>query len=568
MNERVFFRIISYLGALFIFISSLTGISAGSAPAGPDPSLETPVWPAWVHEHWVWENTGTQDTIRNLVEDYLDNDIPVGAIIIDNPWATGIGTFVPDPALYPDMEEQIKMYHDKDIRVMLWATCMVNEDASNFQEGKDKGYYLSNGKTVKWWSGKGAFLDYTNPEAVDWWHKQMDIVLNMGIDGWKVDGADPYVMLLMPATGFGDRHVTWKEYRNAFYRDFFEYTREKLGNDRVISARPVNDVALRIGLPLVFTERDVNFAGWVGDNDNDWGGLRHALNDMLASSNYNFVSYGSDIGGFRSEGEKYKDVFIRWAQLGAFCPVMENGGSGEHRPWMYDTETADVYRKFVNLHHELIPYIYSQAAYSYELVKPTMRPQPGIYQYLLGDDILVAPFFQEGNSRTVVFPKGEWIDMFDETKTYTGGIRKLEFGFDEFPAFIRKGAIIPLDVTNGANGHGSEHSAGYTTVLMYPQSGEKKFGLYEENEKGSMLSYTKGGDSLTVNCTPTKRALLFKVSGEPAPAAVKNASGEALTRAASMEALVATQAGYFVDGGVTWYAIKDASEGMEIQVRY
>lgn len=566
MNDRFTSRIVSWVLALLFFFSSANGFSAGKDE--PDPTLEPPIWPAWVHKHWVWEHDGNQESTMKYVTDYLDHGIPLGAVNIDNPWDTEVGEFVPDPNLYPDMEEYIDRFHAMDIRVFLWVTCMVNEGAPSFQEGKDKGYFLSKGKTIKWWSGQGAFIDYTNPEAVAWWHKKLDNVLDMGIDGWKVDGADPYVMLLMPAMGYGGHHITWNEYKRDFNNDFFYYTREKLGNDRVISCRPVNDFALRVGLPFVYTDREVNFAGWVGDNFNDWGGLRHALNDMLSSSRFNFVSYGSDIGGFRTDGNQYKDVFIRWAQLGAFCPVMENGGGGEHRPWMFDDETCDIYRKFVLLHHELIPYIYSQAAYSYELVKPTMRPQAGTYQYLLGDDLLVAPFFEEGSERTVTFPKGEWIYMFDETKTYTGGIKKISFPLDEFPVFIRKGAIVPLDVNNDSNGHGSALSSGYTTVLMYPKTGTKKFGLYEEDQKGSMLSYEKGRLSLTIGSTATQRSLLFSVRGEPVPASVKDGSGAPLARADSMAQLVTIQSGYFIDGGITWYAVKDASEGAEICVTY
>lgn len=566
MNDRFTSRIVSLVITLLYFFSSVTGFSIGKKD--PDPTLEPPLWPAWVHTHWVWENSGTQDTIHAVVSGYVEHDIPVGAIIIDNPWSTEIGTFIPDPALYPDLEEQIEMYHDRGIKVMLWSTCMINEGSPTFEEGKAKGYFVSSGKTIKWWSGKGAFLDYTNPEAVEWWHRQMDIVLDMGIDGWKVDGADPYIMLMIPATGQNDNHITWKEYRDLFYRDFFEYTREKLGKDRVISVRPVNDPLLRAGLPIVFTDRDINFAGWVGDNDNDWGGLRHALNDMLSSSRFNFVSYGSDIGGFRGGDEKHKDVFIRWAQLGAFCPVMENGGSGEHRPWMYDEETTDIYRKFAHLHTALIPYIYSQAAYSYELVKPTMRPQLGTYQYLLGEDILVAPMFEEGNERTVVFPKGEWIYMFDEAQTFKAGIKKLTFEPDEFPVFIRKGAIIPMNITNAETGFGSALCADYTTLAIYPEQGKKKFGLYEENEKGALISYAKNESSLRITCTPTKRSLLLRVYGEPAPASVRSDTGSALAQASSMAELTALSTGYFIDGDTTWIALKDALAGSEVQVRY
>mgnify|MGYP001405830881 CR=1 FL=1 len=566
MNDRFTSRIVSWALALLFFFSSTNGFSVGRNK--PDPTLEPPIWPMWAHNHWVWEHDGSQESAMSYVQDYLNHGIPVGAVNIDYPWATAVGDFTPDPELYPDMDEYIQTFHSMGVKVFLWATCMVNEDAPNFQEGKDKGYYVSNGRTIKWWNGKGAFLDFTNPEAVTWWHKQLDVVLDMGIDGWKVDGADPYIMLMIPAIGYGGKLLSWKTYREAFYRDFFEYTREKLGNDRVISVRPVDDLPFRVGLPIVFSTRDINFAGWVGDEDNDWGGLRAALNDLMSSSRFNFVSYGSDIGGFRSDGNKYKDVFIRWAQLGAFCPVMENGGGGEHRPWMFDEETLNIYRKFVILHEELIPYIYSQAAYSYELVKPTMRPQPGTYEYLLGDDLLVAPFFEEGNERTVVFPKGDWIYLFDETKTYTGGIKKLSFSLDEFPVFIRKGAIIPMNVTNDETGFGTELSKNYTTVAIYPQQGEKKFGLYEEKEKGAMIAYSKDKDSLNISCTPTKRSLLFRVYGEPTPQMVESDFGIEFAKASSMAELVTLPTGYFTDGGTTWIAVKNVTAGAAIEVHY
>jgi len=32
---------------------------------------------------------------------------------------------------------------------------------------------------LSWWHGKGGLLDYTNTEAVQWWHTQMDEVCVM-----------------------------------------------------------------------------------------------------------------------------------------------------------------------------------------------------------------------------------------------------------------------------------------------------------------------------------------------------------------------------------------------------
>jgi len=490
--------------AIVFFTGIFSGAGLTAALGNAPPSLQPPDWPVWVHEHWVWENEGTQESITEMVEEYRALGIPVGAIIIDRPWSTGVNNFVPHPEQYPDLAAYVKKWHDMDLRVMIWATSVVNEDSPNFQEAYDNGYFLSGGKTVKWWAGKGAFIDYDNPEAVAWWHGQMDKVLDMGIDGWKVDAADMYSLTLLPAWNKKGL-VSWTRYKKQSYGDFFHYTREKLGNDRVISARPADDF-LDIGLPLQFTGRDVNFAGWVGDQDHSWDGLRAALDSLFLASLHNHVSSGSDIGGFRSgrtgEHDPPKDVFLRWAQLGAFCPVMENGGGGEHRPWMLDEsdETTAIYKKFALLHHELIPYIYSQAAYSYERRLPTMRPTAGSYQYLLGDDILVAPMVKEGNHRTVVFPAGEWIYMFDESKVYSG-TQKLTFPLDEFPVFIRKGAIIPMQ------GAGED----FVTVHIYPAEGTRQFGLYEEGKTGAMLSYTKDQNGLTYQSTDTDRKLEFRI---------------------------------------------------------
>jgi len=346
------------------------------------------------------------------------------------------------------------------------------------------------------------------------------------------------------------------------YDDFYYYTKEKTNGRGVAWARPTDDT-LGWGLPITFMDPSVNFMGWVGDQDNDWKGLRGALNQMFTSALFNYVSYGSDIGGFRSGPTKPdpEDVFIRWAQLGAFCPVMENGGGGEHRPWIYDerrndgkTHVTDIYRKFVKLHYELIPYIQSQVAYSHELSQPTMRPTFAYYQYMLGNDIFVAPIVNEGNDRTIVFPAGEWIYMFDETKTYRQGIRKLTFPLDEFPAFIRKGAIFPMQ-TNGI-----------TTVRLYPVKGSERFGLFEDEKRGAMLSYTKTDDTLTVTSTATDRKLLFRVYGASEPAEVK-LGGQALAKASSLSKLKGMATGWCVEDGALWVYVKDAKTGAEIVIK-
>ena len=76
-----------------------------------------------------------------------------------------------------------------------------------------------------------------------------------------------------------------------------------------------------------------------------------------------YANFGSDIGGYRSGSGtlgRTKELFIRWAQLGAFSPLMENGGDKEHRPWMFDNtnETLNIYRKLVSVFHVFLHVVY------------------------------------------------------------------------------------------------------------------------------------------------------------------------------------------------------------------
>jgi len=519
-----------------------------------------------VLEHWVWENSGDQTSALALVDGYLARDIPVGSVIIDRPWEVQPTSFEPDPARYPDLAGLVEDFHARDVRVFMWAVSMINETASSFAEAMDNGYLLSDGMTVEWWAGKGALLDYTNPEAVTWWHGMMDDILDLGIDGWKCDATDPYVVLLELLGGaYGAAGpVTWDAYRDAFYRDFFEYTRSRLGPDRVIMAR-ASDSWIGIPVPIPFAPKDVNFAGWVGDQDGDFGGLRAAIANMQASSLIGYVYFGSDIGGFRDP--ENREILIRWAQFGALCPIMENGGGGEHRPWMYDAETTDIYRTFTILHHELIPYMYSQGARAWELEKSLMLFQPLSEEYFLGDSFFVAPFVEEGTSRLIAFPPGRWIDWLDEEMVYDGGITQvLEFPLERFPVFVKEGSIVPLSVTDSTTGHGGEFSAGHLTVAVYAAPvGESSFDLYEEGGTGIRFTQQWSGASLVLEAWPTARALLWRVRGGPVVASVREEFGAAPVEVGSPADLTSGPRTWFQDaGGLTWIRIADPGTGLRL----
>lgn len=171
------------------------------------------------------------------------------------------------------------------------------------------------------------------------------------------DGTDPFIMeLIAPRAHTGP--ITYRQYADAYYRDFLFYTREKLGSDRLIMSRPVD--GWKDYLFLNFSPRNVVFAGWTGDADPTFEGLYETLVRFVKSSQAKYVNFGSDIGGYRNYPGKNgptlgrtANLFTRWFQLGAFCPLMENGGDNEHRPWKFDSPGSsfytDLYRLFTQV---------------------------------------------------------------------------------------------------------------------------------------------------------------------------------------------------------------------------
>ena len=157
--------------------------------------------------------------------------------------------------------------------------------------------------------------------------------------------------------------------------------------------------------------------------------------------------------------------------MACFCPIMQwhsepDGGqfrelmpgaegNNERSPWNMEESYAapgfmDEMRYWHKLHEQLRPYLWKTAQECVRDNKPFMRPL--IYEwpndvnavniqdeYLLGEDLLVAPLLKENaTSREVYLPDGVWFDFFDGTE-YSGN-QTITAGKDgKLPVFTRNG---------------------------------------------------------------------------------------------------------------------------------
>jgi alpha-glucosidase (family GH31 glycosyl hydrolase) len=160
-------------------------VSPAELPAAP--------YYKWAHGHWVWNHNSAvnQQNTTGIVQEYLEHDIPVSAVNIDSTWATHFNNFQPNTDKFPDFKGMVSELHDQNVKVLLWATSMVNVENPDYQFCVENQYLVRNSKglvrPLGWWHGEGGLLDYSNPDAVSWWHSKMDTVLDAGIIFWNIE---------------------------------------------------------------------------------------------------------------------------------------------------------------------------------------------------------------------------------------------------------------------------------------------------------------------------------------------------------------------------------------------
>jgi alpha-glucosidase/alpha-D-xyloside xylohydrolase len=260
---------------------------------------------------------------------------------------------------------------------------------------------------------------------------------------------------------------------------------------------------------------------WSGDVLSRWETLKVHVPNAVNTSLSGIPYWGTDIGGFIPTDEYTGELYARWFQFAAFCPLFRSHGRDWrlHLPWGWDTgaigypETKDYHpdpadirnpaiepicKKYLDLRYRLMPCLYSAVRETCETGLPIIRALWLHYpddptavargdEYLYGPDILVAPVVEKGaTQRSVYLPKGNWYDFW--TNERQAGGREIARSVDlaTIPLYVRAGTIIP---TGPLRQYTTEPVDETLTLTIYPGADGNAF-LYQDD--GATFDFRSG----------------------------------------------------------------------------
>ena len=195
--------------------------------------------------------------------------------------------------------------------------------------------------------------------------------------------------------------------------------------------------------------------------------MRDSLRAGLSLCLSGFAFWSHDIGGF--EGTACADVYKRWLAFGLLSTHSRLHGMSSYRvPWLFNkegetdgAESVAVAKYFSELKCSLMPYIYEAAVTAYETGVPVMRAMVLEFtddficedlerQYMLGENLLVAPVFRESGDVDYYLPNGTWTHLISNEVREGGAWQKDNYDFFSLPLYARENSIIPFGATDTA----------------------------------------------------------------------------------------------------------------------
>ncbi|WP_026922980.1 TIM-barrel domain-containing protein [Glycomyces arizonensis] len=416
--------------------------------------------PKWAFGTWISSGffVDSHERVMDRAKKIRERGIPCDVLHLDTFWQ-----YEPhwsdmqwDSANFPEPEKMLADLAGQGFKVCLWMNSYISAKSPVFAEGDERGYFLKNAEGETYvadvWHGSheaSGIVDFTNPDAVEWWKDLLRPPLQAGAALYKTDFAEG-----VPADAVAHNGMTGTELHNVYtllYNDAVcEVTREIRGYEFVWARSS-------------FLGGQRHSAQWSGDVQTSWAALGGTIRGGLSHGLSGIPFWSHDTGGFHGRPED--DLYIRWAQFGALSPLLRYHGTTTRELWEFSEEAERLATESLKLRYSLMPYIYSAAVHSSRTGEPMLRalsvdnPNDPVawnadQEYRFGKDLLVAPVNDPSGRRKVYLPEGQWIDYWTKEVVTGGRYIDTEHGLETFPVFVRYGAILPRVASGDVIGDG------------------------------------------------------------------------------------------------------------------
>lgn len=393
----------------------------------------------------------TQDSVARFARYFREKQIPCDVLGLEPGWqtATYSCSYVWSEERFPNHKAMLDNLKGQGYKVNLWEHAYVHP-SSPVREAMAP--YA--GDFLVW---NGLVPDFLLPEARKIFSVYHRTLVEEGISGFKLDECDN--------SNIAYGSATWC---------FPDMTRFPSGVDGEQMHQMFGSLYVNV-MDSIY--RDMNLRTYQDYRSS--GMFMSSRNAVLYSDTYKHKDYiqalcNSAFGGLLwcpevREAHSADEFFHRLQTVLLSPQAMVNAWYLQYAPWLqFDRwknergeflpeakQYEDYARQLINMRMQLIPYLYN-AFYAYhEEGIPPFRPLLMEYpedkrlrdvsdQYLIGDNLMAAPLYEDKNTRKVYFPAGTWYN-FNTNEKYEGG-REYEITteFNQLPLFVRQGTLLPL----------------------------------------------------------------------------------------------------------------------------
>ncbi|MCV7153752.1 TIM-barrel domain-containing protein [Mycolicibacterium pyrenivorans] len=431
----------------FVFVGDIREVLGAYTDLTGRPNVP----PDWSFGFWQSKisYSSAAETLE-VAERMRAEDLPFDVLHLDTHWfrRDWFCDLEFDPDRFPDPAGYLDTMRAMGVKVSLWQLPYIPAGSALFDElaavdgfvRRHDGslYDIGLCYTPGWEGGRVGCIDVTNPDGVEVYQRWLGKLFDLGVRAIKVDFGEQ-----APVDGvYHDGtpgHRMHNRYPLLYNRAVAEATHARTG-EWIIWARAAFAGSQRYPLH------------WGGDSSARWDNLFANVAGGMSLGLCGFPFWSTDIGGFM--GEPHDDLLVRWLQAGLFLSHSRIHGFG-HRE-LYDRgPTTDLARDLLHLRYRLLPYLLGHAHRAAAAGVPLARPlvvdhpdDPTTWhlsdQWLLGEDLLVAPVASPDGDRRVYLPDGDWVHWFTGEHHHGPTWLTTHSPIGHFPLYQRAGSLIPL----------------------------------------------------------------------------------------------------------------------------